>query len=145
MRISFASVRYSMLWPQSLVQRRGPAVEAAIGRGGHRIRGEYSAAAACQPALGAGRRRKWRRGGRLERAWRLRRAGSRKRLTDNKVRQALPRCLRHLLGVAELSPMRCECQRLGALYSGMRGILAGPPDQMGRRFIERYDTCERFD
>lgn len=40
--------------------------------------------------------------------------------------------------------MRCECQKIGAVYSGVRGILTSLPDKLGRRCIERCDTCERF-
>lgn len=40
--------------------------------------------------------------------------------------------------------MRCECEEPGAVYSGLKGILAGPPDKTGRRYIERCDACERF-
>ncbi len=40
--------------------------------------------------------------------------------------------------------MRCECQKPGAVYSGVTGILAGAPDEVGRRYIERCDACERF-
>lgn len=39
---------------------------------------------------------------------------------------------------------RCECEKPGTVSSGLRGILAGPPDKQGRRFIERCDACERF-
>ena len=41
--------------------------------------------------------------------------------------------------------MRCECQKHGAIHSGVTGVLAGPPDEMGSRYVERCDTCERFD
>jgi hypothetical protein len=40
--------------------------------------------------------------------------------------------------------VRCECQKPGTVYSGVKGILAGPPDKAGRRCIERCDACERF-
>lgn len=40
--------------------------------------------------------------------------------------------------------MRCECQKAGTVYSGVKGILAGPPDKMSRRYIERCDTCVRI-
>lgn len=40
--------------------------------------------------------------------------------------------------------MRCECQKAGSVFSGVRGILAGVPDEVGRRYVERCDTCERF-
>jgi hypothetical protein len=40
--------------------------------------------------------------------------------------------------------MRCECQKCGALYSGLIGVLAAVPDSRGRRYIERCDACERF-
>lgn len=40
--------------------------------------------------------------------------------------------------------MRCECEKLGTVSSGVRGILAGPPDKHRRRCIERCDVCERF-
>lgn len=38
----------------------------------------------------------------------------------------------------------CKCQNPGTVHSGVRGILAGPPDQTGSRYIERCDICERF-
>ena len=41
--------------------------------------------------------------------------------------------------------MRCDCEMPGAIYSGVRGIVAGAPDKAGRRYIERCDTCLRFD
>ena len=41
--------------------------------------------------------------------------------------------------------MKCECEMPGAIYSGVRGILAGVPNKGGRRYIERCDTCQRFD
>lgn len=40
--------------------------------------------------------------------------------------------------------MRCECQKHGALYSGVKGILLGSANEAGRRCIERCDACERF-
>jgi hypothetical protein len=40
--------------------------------------------------------------------------------------------------------MPCECQKPGAIYSGVKGIVAGTPDKKGRRYIERCDVCERF-
>jgi hypothetical protein len=40
--------------------------------------------------------------------------------------------------------MRCECQKPGALHSGIIGILATEPDKAGRRYVERCDACERF-
>jgi hypothetical protein len=40
--------------------------------------------------------------------------------------------------------MRCDCERPGVTYSGVRGILAGPPNHLGQRFVERCDACERF-
>lgn len=39
---------------------------------------------------------------------------------------------------------RCCCEKPGALYSGIPGIVASPADKMGRRCIERCDACERF-
>ena len=41
--------------------------------------------------------------------------------------------------------MKCCCEDEGTIRSGIRGILAGPPDAAGRRVMERCDTCERFD
>ena len=41
--------------------------------------------------------------------------------------------------------MRCECQKPGTLKSGVKGILVGVADRMGRRYIERCDVCELFD
>jgi hypothetical protein len=40
--------------------------------------------------------------------------------------------------------MRCDCQKLGVLCSGVAGILSGVPNRRGRRYIERCDACERF-
>lgn len=40
--------------------------------------------------------------------------------------------------------MLCECQKPGVVRSGVRGVIHGPPDKLGRRYIERCDTCERF-
>lgn len=40
--------------------------------------------------------------------------------------------------------IRCECQNAGTIKSGVRGIVAGPPDKVGRRYIERCDTCARY-
>lgn len=40
--------------------------------------------------------------------------------------------------------MRCECQKLGSVYSGVNGILIGALGETGQRYIERCDTCERF-
>jgi hypothetical protein len=39
---------------------------------------------------------------------------------------------------------RCECEKPGTINSGLRGIVAGPPDKLGRRYVERCDACERF-
>jgi hypothetical protein len=39
---------------------------------------------------------------------------------------------------------RCECERPGTINSGVRGIVAGPPDRFGRRVVERCDICEQF-
>lgn len=39
---------------------------------------------------------------------------------------------------------RCECEKPGIIRAGIRGILAYPPDALGRRHIERCDACERF-
>jgi hypothetical protein len=39
---------------------------------------------------------------------------------------------------------RCECQKPGTINSGVRGIVAGPPDELGRRLIERCDACEQY-
>lgn len=38
----------------------------------------------------------------------------------------------------------CECENPGMIISGVRGIVAGPPDKLGRRCVERCDACERF-
>ena len=53
-----------------------------------------------------------------------------------------------------LNPMRsdelssrqdfCECEKAGAVFSGVSGIIAGPRDGVGRRYIERCDVCERL-
>lgn len=40
--------------------------------------------------------------------------------------------------------MKCSCQQKGATRSGMAGVIAGPPGKLGRRVIERCDSCERF-
>jgi hypothetical protein len=39
---------------------------------------------------------------------------------------------------------RCECERPGSINSGVQGIVAGPPDKVGRRYVERCDACERY-
>ena len=36
---------------------------------------------------------------------------------------------------------RCECEKPGTVYSGVSGIIIGPPDPSGRRYIERCDAC----
>jgi len=41
--------------------------------------------------------------------------------------------------------MRCECQKLGTAFSGVRGVIASPAGQNGERYIERCDTCMLFD
>jgi len=41
--------------------------------------------------------------------------------------------------------MRCECEKPGAIHSGVRGIVAGVADKSKRRCIERCDTCQCFD
>jgi len=38
----------------------------------------------------------------------------------------------------------CVCQHAGTINSGVRGIVAGPPDKLRRRHVERCDACERF-
>jgi hypothetical protein len=40
--------------------------------------------------------------------------------------------------------MRCCCEEPGAIRSGLRGVLAGPSSNSGRRIVERCDTCRRF-
>ncbi len=39
---------------------------------------------------------------------------------------------------------RCDCERPGTTNSGVQGIVAGPPDELGRRRVERCDACGRF-
>lgn len=39
---------------------------------------------------------------------------------------------------------RCECEKPGTVRSGIPGIIAGVPDERGRRYVERCDTCMRF-
>jgi len=39
---------------------------------------------------------------------------------------------------------RCECEKPGTINSGVRGIVTNLPDKLGRRWVERCDTCERF-
>jgi hypothetical protein len=39
---------------------------------------------------------------------------------------------------------RCECEKPGAVRSGVLGIIAGGPDEKGRRYVERCDLCLRF-
>lgn len=38
----------------------------------------------------------------------------------------------------------CACEEPGALNSGFPGILAGVPSKIGKRYIERCDSCERY-
>src|SRR5712691_6354794 len=38
----------------------------------------------------------------------------------------------------------CECEKPGTINAGVRGVVAGPPDKLGRRRVERCDACERF-
>jgi hypothetical protein len=40
--------------------------------------------------------------------------------------------------------MKCVCRAKGAVFSGVPGILAGPPDKQQRRVVERCDSCQRF-
>ena len=40
--------------------------------------------------------------------------------------------------------VRCECEKPGAVRSGVPGIIAGGPDKQGRRYVERCDLCLRF-
>jgi uncharacterized protein YbaR (Trm112 family) len=40
--------------------------------------------------------------------------------------------------------MGCECERKGAVYSGIKEILACPADKQGALVIERCDACKRF-
>lgn len=39
----------------------------------------------------------------------------------------------------------CACEEPGTFKCGIRGILAGLPDENGYRYIERCDTCQRFE
>lgn len=39
----------------------------------------------------------------------------------------------------------CVCEEPGMFNCGIPGILAGEPQDNGCRYIERCDTCERFD
>lgn len=39
----------------------------------------------------------------------------------------------------------CACQEPGVFNCGIMGILAGEPQDNGCRYVERCDTCERFD
>jgi len=39
----------------------------------------------------------------------------------------------------------CACQEPGVFNCGIKGILAGEPQDNGCRYVERCDTCERFD
>jgi hypothetical protein len=40
---------------------------------------------------------------------------------------------------------RCDCEKAGAVRSGVPGIVAGVQDSRGRRLVERCDACERFE
>jgi hypothetical protein len=40
--------------------------------------------------------------------------------------------------------MLCVCEQSGAVRSGVRGILAGPPNKQGYRVMEKCDACNRF-
>jgi hypothetical protein len=40
--------------------------------------------------------------------------------------------------------MKCVCEKSGVVRSGIRGILAGPPNKRGCRIVERCDACTRF-
>ncbi len=40
--------------------------------------------------------------------------------------------------------MKCVCEESGAVRSGIRGILAGPPNKYGSRIMEKCDACDRF-
>lgn len=39
----------------------------------------------------------------------------------------------------------CGCEEPGSLNCGIPGILVGVPQDNGCRYVERCDTCERFD
>jgi len=39
----------------------------------------------------------------------------------------------------------CACQEAGLFNCGMLGVLAGLPQENGRRYLERCDTCQRYD
>jgi hypothetical protein len=42
--------------------------------------------------------------------------------------------------------VKCCCEDAGTVRSGIKGILVGPPSDMGRsQIIEKCDACERFD
>lgn len=42
--------------------------------------------------------------------------------------------------------MKCCCEEVGTVRSGVRGILACPLNERAKsRVIERCDACERFD
>ena len=38
----------------------------------------------------------------------------------------------------------CGCEEPGMFYCGLLGILMGPPQCKGCRYVERCDMCERF-
>jgi hypothetical protein len=40
--------------------------------------------------------------------------------------------------------MKCVCEERGVVRSGIRGILAGPPNNYGCRIMEKCDACDRF-
>ena len=52
--------------------------------------------------------------------------------------------MKNLPDAERFHDMHCECQKKGVLYSGVKGILTGPPDKAGTRYVERCDTCELF-
>ena len=43
------------------------------------------------------------------------------------------------------SRARCECEKSGTVRSSVYGIIAGPPDNEGGRYIERCDLCLQFE
>lgn len=40
---------------------------------------------------------------------------------------------------------QCACEEPGFLNCGIRGILVALPQDNGARYVERCDTCERFE
>jgi hypothetical protein len=55
-----------------------------------------------------------------------------------------PRAALNAYGGSGGRKRRCECTQPGSLRCSVPGVLAGPPQGDGSRYIERCDTCMAF-